>query len=89
MTNEQLLEDLKQFVGATVSQATANLATKDEISSFKADVNERFEAIDKRFDDVETQLNEIQNAVGAELVKAETTAQDHERRIQRLEARAA
>jgi TolA-binding protein len=75
MTNEELLDDLKQFVSATVSQATAGLATKDDLAGLEATTN-------KRFDDVDERLNEIQNAVGAEL-------EDHEQRLRRLEHRSA
>ncbi|MEC3979524.1 hypothetical protein [Amycolatopsis sp. H20-H5] len=77
MTNEQLLEDLKQFVSVTVSQATANLATKDEIAELATK-----KEMDKRFNDIDEQLNEVQNALGREL-------RDHEKRMRRLEAKAA
>ena len=40
MTNEELLQDLKQFVTATVSQATASLATKDDIVRLEARIGE-------------------------------------------------
>ena len=33
MRIEHLIEDLKQFILATVSQATANMATKDDIAN--------------------------------------------------------
>jgi flagellar capping protein FliD len=94
MTNEELLQDLKQFVAATVSQSAADIKS-DMNKRFEAvdnrfgSIDRRFDAMDKRFDDVyqrfddiDDQLNEIQNAVGTEL-------QDHEKRLRRFEARAA
>lgn len=38
MTNEELLEDLKQFVQGTVSQATAGLASKDDLQVLKTEL---------------------------------------------------
>lgn len=75
MTNEELYDDLKQFITATVSQATADLATKQDIAVLRAEMNERFETVDDRFD-------EVMNAVGTDL-------KDHDQRITRLEGKLA
>ncbi len=36
--NDDQLNDLKQFIAATVSQSTAHLATKDDLNSVKSDL---------------------------------------------------
>ncbi|MCR6484003.1 hypothetical protein M8542_14355 [Amycolatopsis sp. OK19-0408] len=91
MTNEQLLDDLKQYVSTTVSQATADLKNelKDEMNKRFDSMDKRLDRMDERFDDIDGQLNEIQNAVGSELVKNDTAIHDLDKRVRRLEARAA
>ena len=89
MTNEELFEDLKQFIDAKISQATAGLATKDEMNArfdevdtrFK-EIDNRFNKVDERFDDLEIRFNEIQNAIGE-------TLNEHDARITRLEQKLA
>ncbi|HKR81621.1 MAG TPA: hypothetical protein VJR27_01335 [Candidatus Saccharimonadales bacterium] len=79
MTNEQLLEDLKQFIAVTVSQSEkrlrADMATKDDLVQVVA----RLDTIQDAVADALTQTNEALDA----------TVQDHEHRITRLEHRAA
>lgn len=91
MTNEEILQDLKQFITATVSQQTAHLATKDDITDLKGDINR----LELRMDQTETKLDQaIEKLDGvAGLVedmhkKQESlieNAKDHEHRITRLE----
>lgn len=87
MTNDELLADLKQFITATVSQATADLATKEELTDLKvglkSDINHLSVHVDsleatmnERFDELNGRLDEVLNS---EIIK------DHERRITRLE----
>ena len=84
MTNEELLQDLKQFITATVSQQTAHLATKGDVSAIRADIK----ALD-------TKTDQAQDGVGDTLIKltkaldVTNEVQDHERRLTRLEHRAA
>ena len=93
MTNEDLLNDLKQFIDAKFSQEIAHVVTKDDLKATREDLKSEVDGLRQelrateqhltgRFDDVSEQLNEIQNAIGTEL-------QDHERRLTRLEHRAA
>ena len=73
MTDEDLLADLKQFIAATVSQATADLAT---------DLAELKHTMNQRFDELGTQVTTIADAHAEQLA-------DHERRLTRLEHRPA
>jgi len=93
LTDEEIIADLKQFIVTTVSQATADLATKNELEtglvSLRAEmeagfahVDKRFNDVDARFDDMDEKLNTIADA------HAEWLA-DHENRIKALEKQAA
>jgi hypothetical protein len=79
MTNEELLADLKQFVSATVSQATADLATKNdvkvEVGALRTEVLERFDKLDK---DIDEKLDEVLNRVGEDFVQLEKTIKSHD-----------
>jgi hypothetical protein len=79
-----------------VSQATANLATKQDVEDVEArlsarmdGMDRRFDEVDKRFDQQNEQLDEIQNAVGAELEGTDTKLKDYGIRLQRLEQKSA
>ncbi|WP_073845064.1 hypothetical protein [Amycolatopsis sp. CB00013] len=104
MTNEQLFEDLKQFVTTTVSQSEQRLGDRldgmdkrfdsidnrlDTIDRRFDAVDDRLDAMDQRFNDIDEQLDEIQNAVGSELAKMETAVHDLDRRVRRLDGQAA
>lgn len=101
MTNEQLFEDLKQFITTTVSQSEKRLGGRMDERFARVDkrldamdrrfdaVDERLDSMDQRFNDIDEQLDEIQNAVGSELVKMETAVHDLDRRVRRLEGQAA
>jgi hypothetical protein len=80
--DEDTIADLKQFIAATVKQATADLATKDEMDVRFAKVDARFDDMDKRFDELNLKVDTIADA------QAETL-EDHEQRIPRLEPRTA
>lgn len=76
MTNEELLADLKQFITATVSQATADLATKEEVNHLKNNITSLQADVDNLRGEMNERFDEVMNA---EVIK------DHERRITRLE----
>lgn len=91
MTNEELFEDLKQYLDATLSQNLANVATKDDLENMatkddivatKDDINALREEMDERFD-------EVLNAVGGSIANLEAKHNDHDKRIVRLETRQA
>lgn len=89
MTNEELFQDLKQFITATVSQQMAHVATKDDIQDVRSDV----EGLSRRLTAVESKLDQVQDAIADTLTQAaeatDATLQDHDKRLRRLEHRAA
>lgn len=77
MSNEDLFTDLKQFIEATVSQS-----------------EQRFERhMDAKIDDLRSdisgQFDEVLDAIGERADNADRKLEDHERRLTRLEHRAA
>ena len=69
--NDDQLDDLKQFITATVSQATADMATKDDISS----IENKLDNIQSAIGDAISTSNEI----------FDEKIDDHDRRISTLE----
>ncbi len=68
MTNEEVITDLKHFIVATITQATSDMATKDDINGLgnslgtrigllESSVDERFGEVNKRFDVVDGRLD--------------------------------
>ena len=80
MTNEQLLDDLKQFITTSVSQATAGLATQESVDKLasKADLAR----VEGKLDDLNLKVDTIADS------QAESI-DDHEKRLTRLEQAAA
>jgi uncharacterized protein YlxW (UPF0749 family) len=94
MTNEELFQDLKQFVAATVHQEVAPLASdlrilkqdvnvvKDDIQGLKQDVRK----LDAKLDEVQLAIADtLDHAIQA--VDSSKQVQDHEGRLRRLEQR--
>ena len=77
MTNEELFEDFKQFISATVSQSEKRL---------RADMVELEDRLDQKLDTIQAAVAEALTQTNETL---DTTVQDHEHRITRLEHRAA
>lgn len=77
MTNEELLQDLKQFISATVSQQTAGLATKDDIVRLEV----RIDKTDAKLDEVKERLEGVAGMVEDMHKKVN----EHDLRIERLE----
>lgn len=75
---EDSLNDLKQFIVATVSQATANMATKDDIADLKGDIAK----LEQKIDDVDLKLDTIEGTLNSQL-------NDQETRITKLKQQAA
>jgi len=69
------LDDLKQFITATVSQATTDMATKQDIAELKTELKTSIH-------DLETKVDTIADALTENL-------QDHEQRITKLEHKVA
>ena len=85
MTNEQLLEDLKQFVQTTVSQATAGLATKDDL----ARVETKVDGLDNRMGTLETKVDDLSLKVDTIADTQAEQLEDHDVRLTRLETKTA
>lgn len=79
---DDIIDDLKQFIEATVSQGLANVATKDDISALDSKIVALDVNVNGRLDEVNLRLDTIADAQ-AEMLH------DHEERITRLETRAA
>lgn len=69
--DEEQLSDLKQFIAATVSQATANMATKEDVVDIKTDiaklekkVDDSFAKISEAIEGINEQTDENKRKVG-------------------------
>jgi len=56
--DEDTLNDLKQFIVATVTQATANMATKDDIARLEQKIDDLDLKVDTVSDTLNDQLND-------------------------------
>ncbi|MEC3979629.1 hypothetical protein QMK34_30680 [Amycolatopsis sp. H20-H5] len=87
MTNEELFTDLKQFITATVSQQTAGLATKDDIANMttKDDIDglrAEIKVLDEKVDIIQAAIADTFTYTAG---TTDTTLQDHEHRLRKLE----
>lgn len=74
--NDNQLDDLKQFITATVSQATANMATKDDIANMAT--KDDIKRLEVKIDDVDLKLDTISDVLNDRI-------NDHETRLTKLE----
>jgi hypothetical protein len=79
MNNEDLVNDLKQFIAATVSQATTSLATKDELKNLatKDDIvrlEQKVDDLDLKIDTISETLNDRLNDSDTRLTNLEQQA---------------
>ena len=65
--DETQLDDLKQFITATVSQSTVNMATKDDIKRIEVKIDD----LDLKVDTISDALNDRLNDHGVRLTKLE------------------
>lgn len=93
---DDLIDDLKQFIEATISQGLANVATKDDIATLDskiASLDSKVATLDSRIAALDTNVNGRLDEVNLRLdTIADAQAEmlhDHEERITRLETRAA
>jgi archaellum component FlaC len=95
--DKDTLDDLKQFITATVSQQTDRLEKRLDKMDSRLDnmddrfdkIDDRFDKIDDRFDENDEKLNEILDVLGHNQVQVDDTLAGHERRIVKLERKAA
>jgi len=69
--NDDQLNDLKQFIASTVSQATANMATKDDVTRLEQKVDDGFAGIAKTVEQITEQLNDRDKSVDQRFTKLE------------------
>lgn len=84
MTNEQLFDDLKHFIEATVSQHVAEL--RDELRGEIRQLNTRIDTLDQKLDQVQDAIGETFSQTAEDTNR---TLRDHDRRLARLERRSA
>ena len=88
--NDDTIQDLKQFITATISQETADIKTdirgiKTDVKGIKTDIKELDEKLSAKIDDLSSSVAEaIENTNEA----SHTQLNDHDKRILRLEQRA-
>ncbi|MBA2279040.1 hypothetical protein H0V99_01180 [Candidatus Saccharibacteria bacterium] len=72
--NDDQLNDLKQFIAVTVSQATADMATKSDIQLLKSDIKKldvKIDDLDLKVDTISETLNDQHNQHEIRLTKLE------------------
>jgi hypothetical protein len=86
--NEEIINDLKQFIVATVTQSTSHLATKEDIANMatKDDIanmatKDDIAVLNQRFDDMDLKMDTIADALAEDIA-------DHEQRISKFESHA-
>lgn len=77
------IKDLKQFIVTTVEQKTAGLASKDDIASIIARLDEN----DLKQDEILNVIGEAMDRHDKALLSQASHIDDHERRILKLEKR--
>lgn len=98
--NEDVIADLKQFITTTVRQETASLATKDDLARLDVKIDgveqrltAKIDGLEQRLGGLEKKVDQIQAAIGEamsnETERVDTRLDDHDRRLRRLEHRAA
>lgn len=90
MTNEELFQDLKQFITATVSQEANGLREeiKTDITDLRAELKADITRLDKKLDTIQDAIADTLTQV-TEALDVTEQAHDHEQRLQRLERQAA
>ena len=78
--NEDTINDLKQFISATVSQ---------QFAQQNIELEKRFEKIDERFEKIENKIDDLSASVADALDNSNNATQEqlniHEQRITKLE----
>jgi DNA anti-recombination protein RmuC len=92
--NDDIIQDLKQFIAATISQQTADIVARlDGVDQRLDRVDARLEKVDQRLDRVETKIDDLSGSVAEALENSNQATdeqlKDHEQRITRLEQKAA
>lgn len=94
MTNEQLFDDLKQYIDTSMSQQSAQIYDVEQRLNARIEgLDRRVDGIDQRIDSLDEKLDLIQDAIAETLTQANATTaatlHDHDQRLSRLERRTA
>lgn len=95
--NDEVIEDLKQFITATVVQHTSHLATKDDLMGVEQRLDSKIDRLDERLtqqiDQVHVSINQLSTDIADALTQSNDAHGDqlknHETRISKLEAKVA
>ncbi len=87
--NDDQIADLKQYLATTISQATADVATKNDIAILKSDIVELRTHVEELRTHVDSRLDEIQSSIAESLSVTNDSVDEqikaHDLRITRLE----
>ena len=98
MTNDELFEDLKQFINVKIDGVENKLEKKIDgvetklekrIDGVESRLSKKIDDLESRLDDIEITQNEILNVVGQDIQDVKSVQQQHEVRISKLETRTA
>jgi hypothetical protein len=84
MIDEETIQDLKQFIAATVSQSEERINTN--LQDVKTELEGRISDLDAKVDTIH---DAIADAISQANDSTDAAIQDHERRLRHLEQRAA
>jgi hypothetical protein len=82
MTNEELFQDLKQYIDARV-------VTKEDLSELRRELKDDIAELRHEIRIVDKKIENIAEAIGETVQADETRLDDHQHRITRLERMAA
>lgn len=78
--NEEIINDFKQFITATITQQTSHLTTKDDIANMAT--KDDIARLEQKIDDLGSS---VQHSAINYTSAVDDQVQDHEQRIKRLE----
>lgn len=84
--NDDAIQDLKQFIAATVTQQTSDLASKDDIAKLKEDIVDLDNKLSAKIDDLS---NSVAEALESSNEVVEEQLIYHNLRVTKLEQKAA
>ena len=84
--NDDVIDDLKQFISAEITQKTSSLATKDDLKDLKSELKEDINRLETRVDEVHQAIEDIAVTYISEV---DEQVQGHEKRIKTLELKTA
>lgn len=93
--NDDVIDDLKQFISAEITQQTSSLATKDDLTKLatKDDLKDLKSGLNRRIDRLEARVDEVHQAIEdiavTYITEVDDQVQGHEKRIKALELKAA